>query len=272
MGVAIGGDARIISIMSLGQIIRTRRQELHLTLDEVASKTGFSKPYLSTVETGRVMNPPSDNLLRKLESVLDFEAGLLQHIAHVERMPADVRRDYEEMDAQNRRYRRIIKGLIEKKTDTRKIKDIIDTEELDVEQQPARLRPGQLVPVINKVSAGYPTDFDDLGYPVGFAEDYVRCPDMHDPNTFAVRVVGDSMEPRFVEGDIVVFSPAAQVSNGDDCFIRFSQPHETTFKRVFFEADDTVRLQPRNERYPPIMVDGKRINGLYRAVIKYERL
>ena len=258
--------------MSLGQIIRTRRQELHLTLDEVAAKTGFSKPYLSTVETGRVTNPPSDNLLRKLEAVLDFEAGLLQHIAHVERMPADVRRDYEEIDAQNRRYRQLIRDVLERKRDTAELSDILSAEELDVEPQPARLKPGQLVPVINKVLAGYPTDFDDLGYPVGFSDDYVRCPDMHDPNTFAVRVVGDSMEPRFMEGDIVVFSPAAEVSNGDDCFVRFSQPHETTFKRVFFEADDTVRLQPRNERYPPMVMDGKRINGLYRAVIKYERL
>ena len=258
--------------MSLGQIIRTRRQELHLTLDEVAAKTGFSKPYISTVETGRVTNPPSDNLLRKLETVLDFEVGLLQHIAHVERMPADVRRDYEEIDAQNRRYRQIIKGVIEQNTNTKEIKGILDTEELEVEPQPGRLKPGQLVPVINKVSAGYPTDFDDLGYPVGFSDDYVRCPDMHDPNTFAVRVVGDSMEPKFKEGDIVVFSPATQVTNGDDCFVRFSQPHETTFKRVFFEADDKVRLQPRNEMYPPMVVDGKRINGLYRAVIKYERL
>jgi SOS-response transcriptional repressor LexA len=258
--------------MSLGQIIRTRRQELHLTLDEVAVKTGFSKPYLSTVETGRVTNPPSDNLLRKLEAVLDFEAGLLQYIAHVERMPADVRSDYEAKDAQNRRYRQIIKDFLARKTDVKKLKDILGTEEFDAGPQPARLKPGQLVPVINKVAAGYPADFDDLSYPVGYSDDYVRCPDLHDANAFAVRVVGDSMEPRFIEGDIVVFSPAAEVVNGDDCFIRFAHPHETTFKRVFFEADDTVRLQPRNERYPPMVVDGKRINGLYRAVIKYERL
>jgi repressor LexA len=80
------------------------------------------------------------------------------------------------------------------------------------------------------------------------------------------------MEPKFHEGDIVVFSPAAEVHNGDDCFIRFAMPHETAFKRVFFEPNDKVRLQPRNEKYPPIIVDGKRIDGLYRAIIKYEKL
>ncbi len=134
------------------------------------------------------------------------------------------------------------------------------------------LSPGRLVPVINKVSAGYPTDFDDLDYPVGVAEDYVRCPDLHDPNAFAVRVVGDSMEPKYRQGDVVIFSPAAEVRNGDDCFVRFKSPHETTFKRVFFEGDDNVRLQPRNEKYPPIVVTGERINGIYRAIVRYESL
>ena len=51
--------------MSLGQIIRTRREELNLTLDYVSGRVGFSKPYLSTIETGKVKNPPSDELLQK---------------------------------------------------------------------------------------------------------------------------------------------------------------------------------------------------------------
>jgi SOS-response transcriptional repressor LexA len=49
-------------------------------------------------------------------------------------------------------------------------------------------------------------------------------------------------------------------------------PHETTFKRVFYEPDDTIRLQPRNEKYAPLIAERKRINGLYKAVIKYEIL
>ena len=108
-----------------------------------------------------------------------------------------------------------------------------------------------MVPVINKVSAGYPADFNDLDYPVGIADDYVRCPDLHDPNAFAVRVVGDSMEPRFQEGDIVVFSPAAEVQSGDDCFVRFEMPHETTFKRVFFEKKNKSGSSPETKNILP---------------------
>ncbi|MHC4616674.1 MAG: S24 family peptidase [Planctomycetota bacterium] len=269
----------IISIMSLGQIIRKKREQLNLTLDEVSGRVGFSKPYLSTIETGKVKNPPGDGLLKKLEKTLNFEAGVLLHIAHMERIPPDIRQEYESTEAENQKWKQFIKNLMDKKDDTIKavltpaqLEKLLAKSKFDTQKGGASLSAGRLVPVINKVAAGYPADFNDLDYPVGVADDYVRCPDLHDPNAFAVRVVGDSMEPNFHEGDIVIFSPAAEVHSGDDCFVRFAMPHETSFKRVFFEPDNQVRLQPRNERYSPIVVDGKRINGLYRAVIKYERL
>ena len=259
--------------MSLGQIIREQRGRLHLTLDEVAALTGFSKPYLSTIETGRVKNPPSDRLLSKLEEHLQFETGYLQHMAHVEGMPSDVRRDYEAIDAENRRYKQIIKDVISRKIKPEKLGKVLSQYEINPDQaKDMREKPGQWVPVINKVPAGYPAEFDDLGYPAGFADDYVRCPDMHDPNAFAVRVVGDSMEPKFSEGHIVVFSPAADVQNGDDCFVRLKTPHETTFKRVFFEDKGKIRLQPRNDMLPPIIVKADRVNGMYRAAIHYQQL
>ena len=258
--------------MSLGQIIRKKRERLNLTLEEVSSKVGFSKPYLSTIETGRVKNPPSDELLRKLEKMLEFEPGLLMHIAHMERLPSDIRREYESAEAENQRWRQFIKNIVHQKTDIAQLNALLAESNLDAEKGASSLAAGRLVPVINKVAAGYPSDFNDLDYPVGVADDYVRCPDLHDPNAFAVRVVGDSMEPKFCEGDIVIFSPETEVRNGDDCFIRFAMPHETSFKRIFFESENKVRLQPRNEKYSPTIVDGSRINGMYRAVIKYEKL
>jgi len=258
--------------MSLGQIIRKKREQLRLTLDEVSSQAEFSKPYLSTIETSKVKNPPSDELLAKLEKILKFEPGLLLHIAHMEGLPCDIRQEYELVEAENQKWRQFMRNLIHSKPDTAGIDTLLAQSGLGIEQEKAALAAGRMVPVINKVAAGYPSDFNDLDYPVGIADDYVRCPDLHDPNAFAVRVVGDSMEPKFREGDIVIFSPAAEVHNGDDCFVRFSMPHETTFKRAFFEEDNKIRLQPRNEKYSPIIAEGKRIDGLYRAVRKFEKL
>jgi repressor LexA len=131
------------------------------------------------------------------------------------------------------------------------------------------------VPIVNRVSAGYPRDFTDLSYPPTVADDYVGCPDVRDKDAFAARVHGDSMTPKYREGDIVIFSPAAAPRSGDDCFIRF-ESGETTFKRVFFESDDSgtsvIRLQPRNEKYRPQIVPSTQVSGLYKAMFRYQRV
>ena len=264
--------------MSLGQIIRQKREELGLTLDETSRRVGFSKPYLSTIETGKVNNPPGDELLRKLEETLQFETGLLVHIAHMEKLPADVRRDFEESEAQNEHWKALIHKVIHEGADLKEelqagtYSQYLQADFSNVDSDKPIPVAGKIVPIINNLSAGYPTDFDDMGYPPGAADDYVRCPDLHDPNAFAVRVIGDSMEPKYHHGDIIIFSPAVAVQNGDDCFVRMSDPHETTFKQVFFEEEGPFRLQPRNHNYPPTNLPREKVNGLWRAILRVEKL
>jgi len=261
--------------MALGKIIRQQREKLGLTLDEVARRSGFSKPYISTIETGKVKNPPSDALLRRLEKLLQFESGLLILIAHLEKLPADVRAAFETSKAENAHWRSLIRRIVDEGASVDELRnseqylDMLSQPQANTQQVPVA---GKLVPVINNVAAGYPMDYDDMDYPPGAADDYVRCPDLHDPNAFAVRVVGDSMEPKYNEGDIIIFSPGAEVHTGDDCFVRMTNPHETTFKQVFFETDEHIRLQPRNHQYPPLILPRQRINGLWPAVIRYENL
>lgn len=258
--------------MSLGQIIRKRREELNLTLDEVSHQTGFSKPYISTIETGKVKNPPGDDLLVKLEAVLQFEQGSLVYIAHMEKLPADIRQAYENNEAELKHLRSVIKQVMSQPNSAQ---EILGSQRLAAEPLDNIVplhTAGQLVPIINNLSAGYPVDYNDKDYPVGVADDYVRCPDLHDPNAFAVRVVGDSMEPKYRQGDIIIFSPAVEVRNGDDCFIRMTDPHETTFKQIYMESEEHIRLQPRNNKYPPLMLSRKRVNGVWRAISRYEKL
>jgi SOS-response transcriptional repressor LexA len=136
------------------------------------------------------------------------------------------------------------------------------------------LSAGRPVPVINSVAAGYPRDFTDLDYPPHVADEYVLCPDVADAQAFAARVIGDSMAPRFREGDIVVFSPNASAHDGQACFVRFADTGETAFKAVYLDDDDdgTIRLQPLNPAYSPQRVNRDRINGLYPAIYRIERV
>src|SRR5687768_12884607 len=78
-------------VEALGPRLRRQRRRLGLTLDELAGRTGISKPYLSLIETGRVPNPPSDEKLKRLEQSLGFPSGELLTQAHLHRTPKDVR-------------------------------------------------------------------------------------------------------------------------------------------------------------------------------------
>lgn len=126
------------------------------------------------------------------------------------------------------------------------------------------------VPLVNSVAAGYPREFTDLGYPARVADEYVRCPDLTDPDAFAARVVGDSMSPMYAEGDIVIFSPAKAVKDGSDCFVRLEPDHETTFKRVYAETDDegrsVIRLQPLNSAFAPRVFPREQVAAMFAAV------
>ena len=258
--------------MIIGQLIREKRNALGLTLDVLASRVGCSKPYLSTIETGKVKNPPSDSLLEMLESILQFEKGYLLEIAYLHRLPAEIRSQLEYSRQENHQIKDILKRAVRQNMPAHDIRDLLQKSNIAIEAGEDQNNRSGLIPIINRVQAGYPVDYSDLDYPAGIADDYVRCPEVNDPNAFAVRVFGDSMEPRFYQGDVVVFSPSLEVRNGDDCFVRFADPHETTFKRVFFEEDDILRLQPRNEKYSPIMIPSNRVDGIYRAVVKYQVL
>lgn len=274
----------------LGPKIRKQRRRLGLTLDDLAGRTGISKPYLSLIETARVPNPPSDEKLRRLEQTLGFTPGELISQAHLHRTPRDVRVMLTKlmqgagMNGEGTKTAVASPPLRAAVPDAPSsapvnlddaylsgvLQELVDRSAGNVETITTNA-----VPVINRVSAGYPKDFTDLSYPRGVADDYVGCPDVHDKDAFAARVAGDSMTPKYREGEIVIFSPAAATRNGDDCFVRFDNGH-TTFKRVFFESDDrgasVLRLQPRNEKYRAQTVPATDVTGLYKAVYKYHRV
>jgi repressor LexA len=256
--------------MSLGSIIRSRREELGLTQEIVASRVDISKPYLSNIETGKTKNPPSDGVLRSLERSLSFRPGKLVEIAHLERTPRDIREQYEMFAAELDRLRGIIRTLGGPQSPDAQAGEGEDM----VAHRRGRddLSAGVVVPVINKVAAGYPHHFTDLDYPAGVADEYIRCPDVHDSQAFAAHVVGDSMEPEYHEGDLVVFSPNAQPRNGDDCFVRLEEGEGTTFKRIYMDAEGTIRLQPLNRTYPAQTYPRDKITGLWPALLRIQRI
>jgi phage repressor protein C with HTH and peptisase S24 domain len=84
-------------------------------------------------------------------------------------------------------------------------------------------RPAATMPLIGFAQAGDRGFFDDAGYPVGGGWDEIPFPEVGAPHAYAVEVSGDSMEPLFRDGDVVIVSPAANVRRGDRVVVRTTE-------------------------------------------------
>ncbi len=258
--------------MGLGSVIRTRRKENGLTQDQVASAAGISKPYLSNIENSKTRNPPSDQVLRQIEGVLDFLPDQLTGLAHREKTPVDIRQELEALQAQVANLQGVVKAFLASDMPGPQGVDLRSlAENLHNSENSSKLDAAGNVPVVNKVEAGYPKQFGDLNYPPNVANEYIRCPDIHDSQAFAARVVGDSMEPDYHEGDIVIFAPNAQATEGCDCFVKFDDGR-TTFTRIFFDNTLNIRLQPINNRYPAEIIQRPQAIGLWPAAMRVQHL
>ena len=71
------------------------------------------------------------------------------------------------------------------------------------------------IPLIGYAQAGSAGYFDDAGYPVGGSWDEIPFPGFADPHAYALEISGDSMEPVYRDGDIVIVSPEANIRRGD---------------------------------------------------------
>lgn len=86
---------------------------------------------------------------------------------------------------------------------------------------PRAPRPG-FIPLIGFAQAGSKGYFDEDGYPVGDAWDEVRFPEKEvgDETAYALEISGDSMEPLYRDGDVLVVSPTATIRRGDRVVVR----------------------------------------------------
>jgi len=255
---------------TVGQIIRKARQDADWTQEALARAIGCSKAQLSLMESGQ--RSVSLARAKRVEKALKIKDGRIAAAVGWEQTPRDLQKRLEAREALAQRLQTAARRgeSLDALFRSGELRALVEAGMANVE---APLPVGRPIPVINKVAAGYPREFTDLDYPTSVADEYVACPDVHDPQAFAARVVGDSMEPVYRAGEIVVFSPSEMVKDGCDCFVRLMRDHESTFKRVYFEDNGRrIRLQPLNSKYAPSVVDREDVDGMYAAVYVMRRL
>lgn len=231
----LGGFAR-----ALGEA----RHRAGISQSELARRARCERSYISMLESGQ-REEPSKDMMQKLEHALAMA-------------PDELRREAMRLELRGTGHLASAGSMSESALDAAwrsgelarlvaKMRGGLSAGTLGGNVEETRGMLMRHVPLINNVAAGVPTEFTDLGYPARVADEYVAAPMIDDADAFAARVVGDSMEPNYRAGDIVIFSPARTVQSGMDCFVRLEPDQETTFKRVRLLGSDQATKRRSDE-------------------------
>ncbi|RMD81278.1 MAG: transcriptional repressor LexA [Candidatus Dadabacteria bacterium] len=120
------------------------------------------------------------------------------------------------------------------------------------------------LPLLGKVAAGVPIEAIEGDDTVEVPESFVRR-----RNTYVLRVAGDSMiDEGILDGDLIVVEEKPEPANGE--MVVASIDGEATVKRFYRQSDGSVRLQPANPNYDPIIVRDRdlQIRGVVVAVLR----
>lgn len=242
---AAGGDA----MKSLSQVLARRIAQLDLNYEELARRMDVSSVYISKIVQGKVV--PSDDVIFKLCRALDLDLDRVVLMAHYEKAPDPV------------------KPVFARCGRHAPAEFIGDARAFDnIELEP--IGHGRPIPVVGLVPAGAFAPGEDGEFPAGVADAYVYT-DQKARNLFAVRVVNDSMEPDFREGDVLIVNPNLEPRSGDFVIAKLKSDNEVTFKKLI-RHDPIIILRPINSRYQDIVLNGPEEVELVGKVVERKTL
>jgi len=128
---------------------------------------------------------------------------------------------------------------------------------------------GRSIPVVGLVHAGQFSEACDGNFPPGIASDYVvtdrpgRC-------LFGVVCEGDSMEPRFQAGDVLVVNPELDPQVGNFVIIKIDG--EVTFKKLVRLEPGLVQLKSLNPNYSDLVLTPDRQFRIIGRVVERKTL
>lgn len=114
-----------------------------------------------------------------------------------------------------------------------------------------------MIPVVGWAHAGEAGSYEPL--PDSWQE-WIPT-ECRDEKAFAVKVEGDSMEPRFVEGDLIILMPSVKAYSG--CYVVCRFANDGIVFRRLETAGSTIRLIPLNERHQITTHDPEEFSWIY---------
>jgi len=234
---------------SLSQVLARRIAQLDLNYEELARKMEVSAVYISKIIQGKVV--PSDEIIYKLCRALDLDLARIVLMAHYEKAPEPVKPVF---------------ARLGRHSPDEFLGDARAFDNVEIEP----IGHGRPVPVVGLVQAGAFAPGEDGEFPPGAADAFVYS-DQKARNLFAVRVVNDSMEPDFREGDVLIVNPNLEAQSGDFVIAKLRENNEVTFKKLV-RHDSIVILRPLNSRYHDIVLTGPEEVELVGKVVERKTL
>lgn len=117
------------------------------------------------------------------------------------------------------------------------------------------------IPVILKTAAEDPVKAVN-GQSPGFAQEYINSPaDLKDRNAFAFRIEGDSMEPKYLNGDYVIAAPDNTVCQNKPVIVKVADKNITC--KLYEDNGGTILLIPVNHTYEIAAVPKHEVEWVY---------
>ena len=105
------------------------------------------------------------------------------------------------------------------------------------------------VPLLGFAKAGNGGYFDDGGFPAGSGWDEIAFPAVNDAHAYALEISGQSMEPAYRDGNVIVVSPSAPIRRGDRVVVR-TRTGEVMAKELKRKTAKSIELKSLNVEHP----------------------
>jgi len=121
------------------------------------------------------------------------------------------------------------------------------------------------IPLIGFAQAGVGGFFDDGGFPVGGSWDLVKFPEIRDENAYALEVAGNSMEPMYREGDILIVSPGAEIRRHDRVVVKTLEG-QILAKELLRKTATQIELYSLNPEHPTLSFTLQELDWIARII------
>jgi len=281
-------------MMNFAQRVRELRNRMGLTQGEFADVLGLTRNYVGLIEGGR---EPSEAVMRFIETLEDqwrnaeYMSGSARD--RIQRAMRSRSMNFEKLHKLTGYKTGVLQAVIEGsgRASERMLERIgkvlgIEKDALiggsdeavgrevphgTVGATPNVIPPPGMevryVPLLSMAQAGTMTDFSFTDE--AYAGQGIIAFDVKDRNAFAVHIKGDSMEPKFYEGDAVIVSPARQPHHGDPVLAKLSEDEGGSVMFKLFttkNAGKTVVLSSYNPLIGPLEVPREHLVWAYPVI------